>query len=269
MIRPAKPASTVCLLRDGAAGLEVLMVQRGHTARFMGGAWVFPGGIVDDLDASDAASSVIAGGPRTDDMRWIAAGLRELVEEVRIWISNGPVAPVPAGWLRDGEVYEAARAAGVQLDADRVAYFANWITPTMIPVRFDTRFFAAIADPETVAEPDPRELAAAEWLAPARAMALAEDSDRIIPFPTLKTLEHLGGFASANEFMEHARSLDDVPAVLPRGRVEADGSVVVVLPGEPGYEALGDTEPDGANLSKASRAAAARGHLAELVDNES
>ena len=56
MIRPPRPASTICVFRDGPVGAEVLMVRRGETARFMGGAWVFPGGTVEqalaDIDAA-------------------------------------------------------------------------------------------------------------------------------------------------------------------------------------------------------------------------
>ena len=42
-----RPAATVILLRGGAGVLEVLLVHRNPQARFMGGAWVFPGGAVD------------------------------------------------------------------------------------------------------------------------------------------------------------------------------------------------------------------------------
>jgi 8-oxo-dGTP pyrophosphatase MutT (NUDIX family) len=46
---PTEPrqAATVIVLRDGADGLEVLLLRRNPAARFMGGAWVFPGGAVD------------------------------------------------------------------------------------------------------------------------------------------------------------------------------------------------------------------------------
>ena len=41
-------ACTVIPVRDGANGLELLLVQRNPEARFMGGAWVFPGGAVHE-----------------------------------------------------------------------------------------------------------------------------------------------------------------------------------------------------------------------------
>src|SRR3981081_2048571 len=45
----AIPAATVILLRDGADGLETLMLHRNDRGAF-GGMWVFPGGRVDPAD---------------------------------------------------------------------------------------------------------------------------------------------------------------------------------------------------------------------------
>ena len=53
----AKPAATVLLLRDGPRGLEVLMTQRSMKASFAPGAYVFPGGGVDALDAQSHAQA--------------------------------------------------------------------------------------------------------------------------------------------------------------------------------------------------------------------
>ena len=70
---PVKPrqAATVIVLRGGSETLEVLLVKRNPQQRFMGGAWVFPGGAVDaDEGTGDAAH-------RT-------AGVREVQEEAAI-----------------------------------------------------------------------------------------------------------------------------------------------------------------------------------------
>ena len=42
-----REAATVIVLRGGGDALEVLLVKRNPAQRFMGGAWVFPGGAVD------------------------------------------------------------------------------------------------------------------------------------------------------------------------------------------------------------------------------
>src|SRR5918996_5426132 len=86
--QPSVPrqAATVVVLRGGAQRLEVLMGQRTPKARFMGGAWVFPGGAVDD----------------DEDLR--AAAVREVAEEVQITLAD-PAALVPfARWITPPEV---------------------------------------------------------------------------------------------------------------------------------------------------------------------
>jgi 8-oxo-dGTP pyrophosphatase MutT (NUDIX family) len=47
-VTTARPACTVIPVRDGDEGLELLLVQRNPASRFMGGAWVFPGGAVNE-----------------------------------------------------------------------------------------------------------------------------------------------------------------------------------------------------------------------------
>lgn len=71
-------AASVIVLRGGGERLEVLLVQRNPASRFMGGAWVFPGGAVDAADGEGEAA-----------LR--AAGVREVEEEAGIAI------PDPAG----------------------------------------------------------------------------------------------------------------------------------------------------------------------------
>ena len=75
-----REAASVILLRPGAAAPEVLLGRRNPGARFMPGAWVFPGGALDDADG---------------DLRVTA--LRELVEESGVQL-EGPDVLVP--WSR-------------------------------------------------------------------------------------------------------------------------------------------------------------------------
>jgi 8-oxo-dGTP pyrophosphatase MutT (NUDIX family) len=86
-----RPAATIILLRGGAAALEVLLVRRNPAARFMGGAWVFPGGAVDPSEG-------------TGEGALRAAALRELGEEAGITVAN-PDELVPfARWITPAEV---------------------------------------------------------------------------------------------------------------------------------------------------------------------
>jgi 8-oxo-dGTP pyrophosphatase MutT (NUDIX family) len=173
-----RPAATVLVLRGGAQRLHVLLVQRTPKARFMGGAWVFPGGAVD--------------GP--EDHR--AAAVRELREE-----------------------------AGLALpDPGQLVAFARWITPAQVSIRFDTWFFLAPAPPGQEAVPDGQETVDARWFEPARALQGAEDGELLMVFPTIKTLERLTRFASADAALKWARGREVKP-VEPRvegGRIVLD-----------------------------------------------
>jgi 8-oxo-dGTP pyrophosphatase MutT (NUDIX family) len=68
-------AAAVIVLRDGAAGLEVLVGQRTHAAKFMAGFWVFPGGRVEATDGEGEAA-------------WPVAAAREVREEVGIAVDE-------------------------------------------------------------------------------------------------------------------------------------------------------------------------------------
>jgi 8-oxo-dGTP pyrophosphatase MutT (NUDIX family) len=83
---PPRVAASVIVLRDGAGGPEVLLVQRTPEARFMGGAWVFPGGAVDAKESVEQTA------------------VRELEEEAAVRIA-GPTELVPfSRWITPAEV---------------------------------------------------------------------------------------------------------------------------------------------------------------------
>ncbi|MBV8989036.1 MAG: NUDIX hydrolase, partial [Solirubrobacterales bacterium] len=188
-----RPAATVILLRGGEDRLEVLLVRRNPNARFMGGAWVFPGGAVArDEGAGESALR--------------AAAVRELAEEAGITIA-GPDALVP---------------------------FARWITPAQVKIRFDTWFFLAPAPAGAQPTIDGSEIVDARWYQPAAALAAARDGELLLVFPTIKQLEQLSGFASAQALVEHARQYVIRP-IEPRV-LRSGESARIVLPGEPGYD---------------------------------
>src|SRR3954453_20535611 len=90
---PTQPrqAATVIVLRGGGETLEVLMVKRNPRQRFMGGAWVFPGGAVDaDEGSGDAAHRL--------------AGVRELQEEAGLRLPDPDALVKLSRWITPPEV---------------------------------------------------------------------------------------------------------------------------------------------------------------------
>ncbi len=82
----ARQAATVLVLRGGADALEVLLVQRNPEQRFMGGAWVFPGGAVD-----------------AEDRDHRAAGVREVLEEAGVTVDAEGLVPY-SRWITPRQV---------------------------------------------------------------------------------------------------------------------------------------------------------------------
>ena len=57
-VTPAREAAALILLRDSGRGPEVLLVMRNPEQRFMGGAWVFPGGAIGAADEDESETAV-------------------------------------------------------------------------------------------------------------------------------------------------------------------------------------------------------------------
>ena len=151
-----------------------------------------------------------------------------------VWVFPGgaiePGEEPPAGAAR-----EVAEEVAITLgdDAD-ILPWSRWITPEVVPVRFDTHFFVALAPPHSPPRPDGVEIAEASWLQPRAALAAGNAGEMKLVFPTVKNLESLLPYDSADEVLAAARGRVVEP-ILPRvlGTREEHR---IVLPGEPGYE---------------------------------
>jgi len=181
-----RQAATVIVLRGGSQRLEVLLVQRTPKARFMGGAWVFPGGAVDAHEGEG-------------DVAHRAAAIREVEEETGITLAD-PAALVP---------------------------FARWITPPEVTIRFDTYFFLAVAPEGAEAVIDGEEIVDARWFEPARALEGSEAGEILMVFPTIKNLERVAEFDSADALLEWA-SRHEVRPVQPRVEGQGEAARIVI-----------------------------------------
>jgi 8-oxo-dGTP pyrophosphatase MutT (NUDIX family) len=215
-----RPSSTVIVLRDAADGFEVLLGRRPPGQAF-GGAWVFPGGVVDPEDHERDLTGI--DGP---DAPWRAAALREVAEEVGIFLTDPAVSSDIV--LEGRAVHEHVRVSGASWRHDRLSYLSNWVTPEGLPKRFDTRFFLAVIGSEALG-PISAELEAVEWMSPKSALHRYENDEIELIMPTIAHLRMLLPFASAEEADRFAKTQDHVDPVQPR-IVRRDGKIDIEIP---------------------------------------
>jgi hypothetical protein len=110
----------------------------------------------------------------------------------------------------------------------------RWITPEVVPVRFDTLFFVGLAPAHSPPKPDGVEISDVGWFSPRAALDASAAGELELVFPTIKTLETLLPHQSAEEVLAAAPSRSLEP-ILPRV-VGTREDHRVVLPWEDGYE---------------------------------
>ena len=231
-----RAAATVVLMREGAAGPEVLLLRRNRATGFVPGAYVFPGGRVDAADGEDALARCWDGltrdgaerrlglGPDADPpaIAYYGAAVREAVEETGLLpgVVGGGAGAEGGGELSGKAVREAREALlgegvpfarvlrrlGARLDGAAIEYIAHWVTPAVEPRRYDTRFFAARVPRGAAAVYDEREMTDAVWLTPCAALDRHRHGRLPMIFPTIRTLEDLGDFATVEELLLHYRA---------------------------------------------------------------
>lgn len=260
---PVRDAATVMLVRDGSDGVEVFMLRRNLNSDFVGGAYVFPGGGVDPGDGApdveelcigrtDAEASALLGVPSGGLAYWVAA-IRESFEEAGLLLAVGPDDQMvrfdeAATNERFAEhrrrvdaaevaLVDVARDEGLRLATDRIHYFSRWITPLGAPRRYDTRFF--IAHPPEWQEPvhDDHEVIANLWIRPADALERHGRGEFELIFPTVRSLEALALFDTADQVVRHAAAISDVQPILPTIE-DGEHGMRIVLPGDGAYDAI-------------------------------
>jgi len=263
--RPARPAATIVVLRDGVRGIEVLLSRRAERGDHNSGAWVFPGGIVERGDAlahpacdglSDEDASRRLGLTKGGLDYWVAA-IRECFEESGLLFARGDsdalvdldgddaarLSPWRLALHRcEKTITELCASERLRLAVDRLVYLSHWLTPLGRPKRFDTRFFIAAAPAAQTAAHDGTELVEQLWIAPQE--ALARSASLKLLTPTQKTLETIGRFANVAEAMAWASAPRDVALVMPRVGKGRDG-MRPVMPDEPAWAELGRIDPAG------------------------
>ena len=253
---PIRAAATVLLIADRPE-LKILMMRRHAKTLFAGGMWVFPGGAVDPEDVMVPVSGQVEldyPGPITaqspeDHRAYYVAAIRECFEEAGILLtlpdpSGSATAPLPLALqadLRDqlntGTLSFNRLLSEYELipNAALIKPVARWITPLGSPKRFDARFFLAKHPEDQDASHDQGELVDSEWLSPEEILSRFDAGSMAIMTPTLRMIQNLQAFNSADAVLAAMDQTEDYHQVL----VDPDTGALL-LPGERGYDAAVD-----------------------------
>jgi len=220
--------------------------------KFAPGAYVFPGGSVDEADADPtiawhgpdpAEVGGQLGAPAELARALVCAAVRETFEESGVLLAGEPGGPVtvPAGpsWEADRNALTAGSLTlaellsrrGLAVRADLLVPWARWITPEAEPRRFDARFFAAALPPGQQAAGHHAEADRMAWLRPANAIEAARAGSMSLFPPTVAILKEFASYGGLHDILVQRRK---IAAVLPELAAE-DGEVWLQLPDEVAY----------------------------------
>ncbi|CAG4884625.1 NUDIX hydrolase [Georgfuchsia toluolica] len=259
-------AATLLVVRDAPAGMEVLMLQRPQreTDRFRG-AYVFPGGVVEDNDRGlyafcaglDDNTASCRLGLKEHGLAYFVAAIRECFEEAGLLLAYGPDGNMVdldrfddvhlatlLRKLRTGEtdLGEICRKLNLRLAVDKLIWYSHWLTPLGIAKRFDTFFFLVVAPPAQTALHDGSEALQHRWLRPAEALAHPDEFHLVTA--TQRTLESISSFGCTDACCKHALGLKDIQVTMPRFAHSASG-LCKLLPNDPAYAEVARLDPEG------------------------
>jgi 8-oxo-dGTP pyrophosphatase MutT (NUDIX family) len=236
------------LLRQGPdGGPEVFMLRRASRMAFAPGAYVFPGGSVDQADADPRLGwtgpapekfGAAFGVPADQARAFVAAAVRETFEECGVLLA----APGAAQHADDEQARRALGAGeltlaqflgdrGLTLDADALIPWSRWVTPEIESRRYDTAFFVAALPDGQVADGglhDGGESDAADWLTPRAALDAARAGTALLLPPTAVSLAELAAVGDVAEILAQKR---EIHPLQPEVAVDAEGTWLVIPDG--------------------------------------
>jgi len=228
----AKPrkASTVAILKnihDDEKSFQVLLLKRHAKDRFLPSYYVFPGGAIDDQDSHDNSPDDCSFNQncsrkedREFDITLYAMGaIRETFEESGFLLARDRkgkfVSIINDDDIRKYSKYrsmvyenrlsfrEMLKREKLEPAFDAIHYISRWITPVFSPIRYDTRFFAALAPEDQYIIHDGIELVETRWMTPAEALAGYKSKEIKMVTPTISTLKFFSSFKTGEEVVNH------------------------------------------------------------------
>ena len=261
---PAKPrqAATVILARQEGLEFQVYLLKRSLKSGFMAGNYVFPGGTVDleDRDTNfwksrvdiepETISSRFGGNLSVEEaLNYCVAAIRETFEEAGIFLAHRKeqtkrdlerlndmrmTSGLPKGWLRDFVTDE-----GWIMQLTGLGRWSHWITPELMPKRYDTRFFIVFMPEGQECLPDLIETTRGIWISPEKGLAGNIKGDIPLSPPTLVTLHELLKFPTLKALKKEMKTRTWGEALLPRLIASHQGKMIVE-PWDPMFNQEGD-----------------------------
>lgn len=253
---PPRDAASIVLLRDGAQGLEVLLMRRHPDSNVLGGAYVFPGGKLERSDSSapllrshldtppaDLHASLGESGLAVEHAAGLyACAVREAFEESGLLFATRHGKPLTADecrsairTVRTGTPFETLLdTQDWLLTTQALVPWTRWITsrqPSLITRRFDTRFFLAAAPEGQQVRQDEHEMTEARWLTPRKALTEYRDHQIDMIPPQLIGLMHLLTLPDVASAMNQARSRR--PPLMQSHALNFGNQRVLCYPGDP------------------------------------
>ncbi|MBT3177065.1 MAG: hypothetical protein HOG03_08660 [Desulfobacula sp.] len=269
---PLRQASTVILVREKGKKLEVYLLRRSTKSGFMGGLYVFPGGVADSDDfgleswspyidmKQTQIEKQLGGGltfPKEDVTGFSIAAIRETLEEAGVFIASDKGKTkkdfqdvctfrlnrdLPKSWFRTKIMKEEW-----VLSFSSLGRWSHWITPELMKKRFDTRFFIVFMPGNQTCVPDDVETKNGIWLTPKN--ALEQNFEGRVPLspPTVVTLTQMLKFNNFHELKSEMQTRSWGDPIAPR-LVPSSKGPVIIEPWDPMYDT--DDKIDISNLSE-------------------
>jgi 8-oxo-dGTP pyrophosphatase MutT (NUDIX family) len=246
--KPILDAATIVIMRDRPTGPEVFMVVRHHQIDFAAGALVFPGGKVDAADGEADLRQYCAGADGLDDrtLAFQIGAIREAFEESGVLFAReqGAAALISGERLRALEPWrdrlnaggatmrDLAATEGLEFALDCLAHYAHWITPDLMPKRFDTQFYLARAPEDHLAVHDGGENVDSIWINPAQALEDVAADRRTMVFPTRMNVQKLAQYETVDAAIA---ACGNVVTIEPFLLQDPDGTTYLRIQANAGY----------------------------------
>ncbi len=257
-VPPLRDAATIILIRENDGQLETYLLRRSTKSGFMGGLYVFPGGVVDeqDRDLIFWKSRIDLTPPEIENqlcnetfnlesaVAFSIAAIRETLEEAGILIASAKgktqmdfqkmanlrlEKDLPDDWFKNSMAEQ-----DWALLLSSLGCWSHWITPKKMKKRFDTRFFIVLMPENQTCAPDNLETTQGIWMSPKIALEKNLMSQVPLSPPAVVTLTDLSKFDSVEDLKKEMKTHNWGAPIAPN-LYPTDAGPVIIEPWDPQF----------------------------------